>query len=217
MLASGPWVEPDKNFERIFSLSEDIGRRMRYLGEYLFPVVWVAFLVYWQVASSDVKATERLEPAASRLTRAVLFLGAIGLLMLPHIPAPWLYRFLYPPSYAAFFGGAALTVAGLGFSVWARRHLGSNWSRSVTIKRDHELIMTGPYALARHPIYTGILVGFLGSSIAEGQVRSYMAFAMVLIALWVKLRLEERWMREQFGTSYEEYRRRVAALVPFVL
>lgn len=190
---------------------------MRYLGDYLFPAMWIAFLVYWQVAAADVKATQRLEPAASRLTRTALFLGAIALLLLPHIPLPLLYRPFYAPSYATFFGGAIITAAGLGFAVWARLRLGRNWSRSVTIKQDHELVTTGPYALARHPIYTGILTGFLGSAIAEGQVRDVVAFAMVAIALWVKLRLEERWMREQFGASYEDYRRRVAALVPFVL
>jgi protein-S-isoprenylcysteine O-methyltransferase Ste14 len=101
--------------------------------------------------------------------------------------------------------------------VWAREHLGSNWSRSVTVKQDHELITSGPYALVRHPIYTGILLGFLGTSVAEGQVRSLIAFLLVAVILWAKLRLEEQWMRSEFGETYEAYAQRVHGLVPFVL
>jgi protein-S-isoprenylcysteine O-methyltransferase Ste14 len=87
----------------------------------------------------------------------------------------------------------------------------------VTIKQDHQLIVSGPYALVRHPIYTGILAGFIGMAIAIGQVRGVIAFVLVFLVLWYKLRMEERWMRDQFGAHYEAYSRRVAALVPFVL
>jgi protein-S-isoprenylcysteine O-methyltransferase Ste14 len=110
-----------------------------------------------------------------------------------------------------------VTIAGLLIAVWARQHLGANWSRSVTIKQDHQLIVTGPYAVVRHPIYTGILAGFLGSVIALGQVRGIIAFVLVFFVLWYKLRMEEQWMRNQFGVTYETYAQHVAALVPFVL
>ncbi|HXC97510.1 MAG TPA: isoprenylcysteine carboxylmethyltransferase family protein [Edaphobacter sp.] len=80
-----------------------------------------------------------------------------------------------PPTLAicpyVLLTGAVVTVVGLLFAVWARRHLGSNWSQAVTVKQGHELITTGPYALVRHPIYTGILTGFLGTAIALSQVR----------------------------------------------
>jgi hypothetical protein len=80
-----------------------------------------------------------------------------------------------PPTLADWFWpfwlGAVVTIAGLLFAIWAREHLGSNWSRSVTIKQGHELITSGPYAVVRHPIYTGILTGFLSMAIAISQVR----------------------------------------------
>ncbi len=113
--------------------------------------------------------------------------------------------------------GAAVTTAGLAFAVWARAYLGSNWSRSVTIKQDHQLIVSGPYAFVRHPIYTGILTGFLGTAIALAQVRGVIVLVMIGLVLWAKLRMEERWMRSQFGATYETYSNRVAALVPFIL
>ena len=87
----------------------------------------------------------------------------------------------------------------------------------MTIKEGHELITSGPYAIVRHPIYTGLLLAFVGSAMARGEWRGVLAVALVLWALWRKLRLEERWMREQFGEAYQEYCRRVSALIPFVL
>jgi len=113
--------------------------------------------------------------------------------------------------------GAVLTVAGLLVSVWARVHLGRNWSATITVKKDHELITSGPYRFARHPIYSGLLLAFIGSALACGELRAILAVTLAFWALWRKLRIEEQWMREQFGTAYDEYARRVAALVPFVL
>jgi len=190
---------------------------MHWLYDYLFPAIWLAFLGYWQVKADHTKATSRLEPVASRILRSLVFLCAIALLMLPQIPLPWLYRPFLRSGQGPFFLGAALTSAGLLFAVWARQHLGANWSRSVTIKQNHELIVSGPYALVRHPIYTGVIAGFLGSAIALAQLRGLVAFAMISLVLWAKLRMEEKWMREQFGGSYDAYSRQVAAVVPFVL
>jgi protein-S-isoprenylcysteine O-methyltransferase Ste14 len=190
---------------------------MLWFYDYYFLVVWIAFLLFWQIKAGDAKATHRLEPAASRIVRSIVFLAAIALLSLPHIPAPWLYRRILPNALWAFWIGAVVTLAGLLFAVWAREHLGANWSRSVTIKQNHELIVSGPYALVRHPIYTGILTGFIGSAIALAQVRGFIAFVLVFLALWYKLRMEEQWMRAQFGETYATYSKRVAALIPFIL
>ncbi|MGB6973418.1 MAG: isoprenylcysteine carboxylmethyltransferase family protein [Terracidiphilus sp.] len=190
---------------------------MMWVYDYLITAMWVAFFVYWQAMAGNVKTTRRLEPLAFRVARSVLFLTAIALLMFNTIPVPWLYKPLYRNSEMNFFVGVAVLALGLLFAVWARMHLGRNWSRSVTIKEGHELVQTGPYGLARHPIYTGILVGFVGTAIAVAQVRGWITVVLVLASLWIKLTLEERWMREVFGTQYDDYARRVRALVPLVL
>ena len=85
------------------------------------------------------------------------------------------------------------------------------------MKEDHEFITSGPYALVRHPIYTGLLLAIVGCALARGEWRGVLAVALVFGALWQKLKLEEKWMRVQFGESYEAYSRRVAALVPHIL
>ncbi|MGH9607093.1 MAG: methyltransferase family protein [Terracidiphilus sp.] len=190
---------------------------MNLFYDWFFPVLWLAFIVCWQVLGTGTKATTRMEPAFSRVTRAVVFLAAITLFMLPNLPATWLYRAILPRSQAGFFIGAAITVAGLGFAVWARAHLGRNWSRSVQVKEDHELIVSGPYRLVRHPIYTGILAGFVGSVVADSEVRGLVALAMVFAVLWAKLRLEEKWMQAEFGEQYAAYARKVRALVPGIV
>jgi protein-S-isoprenylcysteine O-methyltransferase Ste14 len=190
---------------------------MLWLYESFFPVVWIAFLLYWQIKATDTKTTQRLEPAASRILRVLIFLIAIVLLSTTRIPLRWLYLPLWPSGSWPFWLGAALTVAGILFAVWAREHLGRNWSRSVTIKQGHELITTGPYAAVRHPIYTGILTGFLGMAIAISQVRGFIVFVLIFLAFWIKLRMEEKWMRSQFGETYATYARQTAALVPYLL
>ena len=139
------------------------------------------------------------------------------LLGFPRVKLPALDRRFLPTSIWWFWIGTAVSASGLLFSVWARRYLGRNWSRAVTIKQDHELITSGPYSLVRHPIYTGLLVGLFGCVLAVGEWRGLVAVGLVFIALLRKLRLEEQWLRAQFGESYENYSRRVRALVPYII
>ncbi|MDB5396866.1 MAG: hypothetical protein JWM91_4372 [Rhodospirillales bacterium] len=110
-----------------------------------------------------------------------------------------------------------MLVAGLGFSIRARRYLGRNWSGTITLKEDHELIRTGPCGWVRHPIYTGLLLAFVGSAAALGQWRGLAAVGLAIVAFLLKIRLEERWMIEAFGDTYRLYRSEVRALIPFVL
>ncbi len=185
--------------------------------KYLFPAMWIGYFAYWGAMATKVKVTERRESLASRLVRLVSIVCAIAILWLPTVPLPLLNERLLPVGISCFWSGAAVTATGLLFSVWARRHLGTNWSQSVTVKEGHELITSGPYALVRHPIYTGLLLGFLGCAVARGEWRGLLAVILVFGVLWRKLKLEEKWMRDRFGGPYEAYSRRVAALVPYVL
>jgi protein-S-isoprenylcysteine O-methyltransferase Ste14 len=190
---------------------------MSIIEEYLFPAMWLGYLAYWQAMSKGVKATKREEPGLTRLVRLVSIVCAVLLLSLPRIPLQVLHRRFLPVGDWWFWIGAAVTAGGLLFSVWARHHLGTNWSQAVTLKEGHELITSGPYAVVRHPIYTGLLTAFAGCAIARGEFRGLLAVALVLTVLWPKLRLEEEWMRSRFGEAYEAYARRVSRLVPYLL
>jgi protein-S-isoprenylcysteine O-methyltransferase Ste14 len=190
---------------------------MQWFYNWFIPGLWIAWLAWWQIAAAGAKTNQRIESVSSRLFRTVVFLAGVLLLCAPHIPPPWLCRHFVPPSLWTFWLGAVITLAGLLFAVWARLVLGANWSRSVTVKQDHELITAGPYALVRHPIYTGMLIAFLGTALAITQYRGLLAFALIFFSLWYKLRLEEQWMRAQFGQTYADYSRRTAALIPWLI
>lgn len=167
--------------------------------------------------SGDDKVTIRTESSLSRLIRAVSIILAAVLLCLPKLPVLFLDLRFLPVNKLLFWIGAIITAGGLYFSMWARRYLGKNWSQAVTIKEDHELITDGPYSMARHPIYTGLLFGFVGTSIALGEWRGVIAVALVFGVLLHKLKLEEKWLHEQFGEPYEIYCQKVSALIPFII
>lgn len=183
---------------------------------YLLAAMWLAYIVYWWSISANVKATKRSEGATSRIVRVILLLCVMALLGLPHFPVAVLSRRFLPAGAWTFWSGAALTACGLLFSLWARHCLGQNWSVTVTVKEGHELVTSGPYALVRHPLYTGLLLALGGCALAVGEWRGLLAVALAFAVLWPKLRLEEKWMREQFGESYEVYSKRVARLVPHI-
>jgi len=109
-------------------------------------------------------------------------------------------------------GGSRFLQAGLVLMT-----LGRNWSGLVTIKQDHELIQRGPYQLVRHPIYTGMLVGMLGTAFIYGIARCFVGVLAVGLAFWLTMQIEERFMLQQFGAQYADYRQHVRALIPFVL
>jgi protein-S-isoprenylcysteine O-methyltransferase Ste14 len=185
------------------------------LSHVVVPILWLAWLIYWGISARNVKATRWREPLGSQLLhRGPLILAAILL------GAPgWLPRVLtkrFVPNGILFPAlGTALLAAGLGFSIWARRHLGRNWSAQVVVKEDHALIRSGPYRHLRHPIYTGILFAFLGTVLNIGEWRGLLAFLFALVSFALKSRAEENRMAGIFP-EYQAYRRETAALIPFL-
>jgi protein-S-isoprenylcysteine O-methyltransferase Ste14 len=109
-----------------------------------------------------------------------------------------------------------VTFLGLLLTLWARVVLGGNWSSGVAFKEQHELIERGPYAYVRHPIYSGVLVMFLGIAIFRGIISGFILLAIVFVGLWLKAVQEEKLLTRHFGETYLQYKGRVKALVPFV-
>jgi len=180
-------------------------------------MLWVVWAAYWIVAARHTLTNRRTESLLTGASyRVFLALGVI-LLAFPEyhlIPAN---PFLWPQSVVKLAIGLCLTVIGLSIAVWARRHLGKYWSGRITLKVDHQVIESGPYAFVRHPIYSGILLALFGTVISIGTAQSCIAIALRFVSFVLKLTLEERWLCAHLGTEYEEYRRRVKALIPCVV
>ncbi|MGH9480964.1 MAG: methyltransferase family protein [Terriglobales bacterium] len=182
----------------------------------LISFCWIYYLVFWVAAARKTKANAERQPWRSFLHHSLyIFLGAI---VLSYDIVPWgINRRMFADSPAALMAGAAATVAGLAVAVWARCILGKNWSGTVTIKLDHELVQHGPYRWVRNPIYTGVLLMFVGTAAALGQVRGLVGVALVFWGFWLKIRQEEAFMRRQFPVAFPEYQRRVKSLIPYML
>lgn len=180
---------------------------------YTFGALWGGWLVFWLASARGNKRTATRTGLLWRFTGLAAALAVW--LSLWQFPA-YFEQPLLPPSAAWAYIGLVLTAAGLGFTIWARRVLGTNWSAMPTIKEDHELIQRGPYRLVRHPIYTGLLLAVFGSCLAEGRVWNLAVVGMATILLIAKLKAEEALLARQFPDAYLQYRRRVKAIIPFL-
>ena len=176
--------------------------------------LWGAWVLSWLLAASWTNRTEARPRLASELVYRTLTVAGVTLLF-------GAGRYLgigsrvwrTPPAVSWCLVG--LTVAGFALCWWARIHLGRMWSSSVTRKADHHLVDTGPYALIRHPIYTGIIMAAAALAALEATLIAFVGLALVILAFWVKARLEERFLREALGPElYDAYARRTGMLFP---
>jgi len=186
------------------------------LYRHLIFWIWCAWALFWLVSAFGTKKTARREPFGPRLL--YILIGVAGGVLIASDRLPWsplMNLRLWPRSLLSYWIGLAVLVAGVAFAVWARVHLGANWSGTVTVKEDHELIRTGPYGYVRHPIYTGLITGLIGTAICSGTLRAALGAGVIAAALYVKSRTEERFMRETFPGQYQENPEEVPALIPF--
>jgi len=183
----------------------------------LIPALWILWLGYWVVAARVSEEPRWRESFASRLTHyGPLVLGGL-LLGVPGILGPGLEREVHGSTQIWLWIASALVAIGLWFSAWARVRLGSNWSAEVTVKQNHKLVRIGPYALVRHPIYTGVLLALIGTALSVDKLRALIGLILVAAGFLRKIIVEERFMSAEFGEAYEHYRAKVPALIPFVV
>ena len=175
-------------------------------------VLWSLWGVYWVISAIGRAPARRRESPLSRMAHVAVTGTAFYLLASGRWPA-LSARFL-PRNPVFDWLGVLLTFAGVAVSVWARQALGRNWSADVTIRQDHTLVRSGPYASVRHPIYTGILLSLLGTAIAIGEWRALVALGVVAVGFTFKARKEERFLAEEFGPVFEEHRKRTGFLLP---
>lgn len=171
-------------------------------------------MAVWLLLAFRNKRTQARPGGAARFAYNVLTILSYSLMFNPRLwPAALRQQWLaYHPGAEAL--GAALTVAGATLAIWARFSIGANWSGVVTLKENHELIRSGPYAYVRHPIYSGLILAMAGTALVNRSWAGLAAVVVLTIAFVFKSRFEERLMQSTFGAEYDVYRHRSGAFLP---
>jgi protein-S-isoprenylcysteine O-methyltransferase Ste14 len=180
--------------------------------------LWALWFAYWLVSARNrvrdtADSTVQHETLTQRLIYVVPLWGGFALLFWR---GPLLYgnMRLLPSTLAWLAIGLALEVAGMGVTVWARMVLGKNWSARIATGGNQQLVTAGPYRFVRHPIYAGLLVALVGTTLAAGTLQKVLGFILATIGIFIKLWREEASVRCHFGSLYEDYSRRVPLLIP---
>ena len=178
--------------------------------------LWAIWFIGWLITASwSAKTVARISGTSQLSYSLFTWAGAILLFLHPR-SLSGLLQPLLPTATRLPWVGVALIAIGLGFSGWARSHLGRLWSGRVTLKEDHTIIQTGPYSFVRHPIYTGLLVAVVGTLLTEITLAAIAGAVVLTIGLIMKIRQEERLLTNHFGAAYDDYRIQVAGLIPYV-
>ena len=182
----------------------------------ILELIWIGWLISWVAASSWSGLTQkRIATLAAWTYRAAMIAG--GLLLIPVTPWLLVEKRIWEVGYDGAYALAGVMLLGLAFTWWARIYLGRLWSSAITRKEGHRIIDTGPYALVRHPIYTGLIIALLATAAAEARVTALLGAALIIFGLWLKARSEERFLTVELGTdAYRSYCRRVPMLIPFL-
>lgn len=176
--------------------------------------IWLLFFFLWILAGLRTK--QRLQAAdwRARLSYGIPVVIGFALLFSERWGIPALEVRLLPRSDDLGLVAVLITLLGLAFAVWARVHLGKNWSSAPMIKQEHQLIRSGPYRFVRHPIYSGLLVAAAGTFLAVGRVRGALGILIIWLGFEIKSRIEEQFMVQTFGAEYEDYRHVTGGIFP---
>ncbi|MCE9646992.1 MAG: isoprenylcysteine carboxylmethyltransferase family protein [Chloroflexi bacterium] len=189
-----------------------------YVSFVLTVADWFADLRKGQAVSLLPERAGRTWPLWTQVLMIVLGMA----LCVPLFYFGWIPLFPVPPSLALTFGviGLLLYLAGFTFVIWARRTLGKYWGLStslqVKLQDDHQLIQNGPYALVRHPMYSGWWAAMLGLTLLYPVWAVFLLFLSTLISFLGRARREESALAERFGNSWVEYRQRTKFLIPYI-
>jgi protein-S-isoprenylcysteine O-methyltransferase Ste14 len=175
----------------------------------VIAVVWAAFWIYWLAAAVGVKAGQSNWARFAGVRLAII----VVVILLLRLGGVREHAATHNPWREGI--GLAIFLLGLGLAVWARLYLGRNWGMPMSRKDDPELVTSGPYRTVRHPIYSGILLGAVGTAVAVSLYVLVLAAVMGAYFVYSAV-MEERWMAERFPDTYPAYKRSTKMLIPFI-
>jgi protein-S-isoprenylcysteine O-methyltransferase Ste14 len=178
---------------------------------------WILFAVIFLFRRKQTpEKSKKSEPAS--IIGIILQGIALGLVWLGRPPlTPILPLGVWFEIFAAVLA-ILLVIASLWLMSAAVCALGKQWSMQARVLEDHALIRHGPYRIVRHPIYTGMLGMLMAAGLTWthwiGFVASVLFFSVGTI---IRVRSEEKLLREQFGAAFDDYKRKVPAVIPLKL
>ena len=110
--------------------------------------------------------------------------------------------------------GVALCAAGGGLMIWTFRRLGKNLTDTVVTRREHTLVMNGPYRFVRHPFYVSGALFVLGTSLVAANWFLFAGAAAFVALISIRTRTEEENLLARFGESYRAYMERTGRFLP---
>src|SRR5260370_38097550 len=171
-------------------------------SEFFFPIacdIWMVLCLYWVLSALRAKAVKSRESLGQQLSYVLPLALGLTLLFNSRAHYSWLGMRFAPDTTALAISGVVLTAAGVALAMWARLVLGENWSAAVSIRKDHEMICMGPFRTLRHPIYTGMLLGLLGTAPVAGEIRRLLALVIVWLGFYLEARKGEAFLSREFG------------------
>lgn len=175
---------------------------------------WIVWLFAWILAAGWSARTASHHDLGAESPSRVLTLAAVVMVLASYWPLP--EAVLWTTPEAIRWAMAALVMIGLGFTWAARLHLGPLWSSTSAPTEDHRIVDTGPYGIVRHPVYAGLLLAVFATAIERGRLEALAGALVLIAAISLRAKLEERLLRRDLGdAAYAGYRRRVPMLVPF--
>lgn len=174
-------------------------------------LIWALLGTYWATSSKSAASGEF---RFYRLLRLLVLAVTFSLLFWRETAIGVLGQRFIPSSTILIFCGFVAALLGMAIALWARINLGKFWSDKVVLQSSHQLIRTGPYSRLRHPIYSGVLLGVLGTAVMLGEWRGLLAFALLLVNYAIKAKREERLLAAQFSSEFSEHMDRTGFLLP---
>ena len=174
--------------------------------------LWLLWVISWWLAARWSARTLKTTRPGERVLEVLLTLSGSYGLMLGGMPT--LSPHIYPLSVVVAWTLAGLVACGFALCWWARLHLGRMWSMNITLKQDHQIIDTGPYALVRHPIYTGLLLTAWATAATDNSGLGMAGAGLMTLGIYMKARREEQLLNAELAAAYDTYRRRVPMLLP---
>lgn len=182
----------------------------------LYLVSFLVFLIIRKYYTAKYKKVEIVKNKKKAIDIVLLSFSGMGML----IPLVYVFSPVFDfanydrPFWLTIIGVMVLIVANI--LLWFSHHnLGSNWTPTLAIKKEHKLVNNGVYKFIRHPMYAAHIYWALGQiAILPNWIAGFSFIIFAVLVLILRIKDEENMMVEQFGDEYTDYMKHTGIIFP---